>query len=81
MNPNARARPLASPFSLAKLLHHYADRWEIERVERGTEWVAVHRETSGDYIRIVGAHDLGALQYKMDQVERDDPEERDTSSR
>ena len=78
MNTNAPAPPLTSPFSLAKLLHHYADRWEIERVDRGTKWVAVHRETSGDYIRIVGAHDLGALQYKMEQVERDEPEECDS---
>lgn len=64
--------------SLAKVLHEYAERWEIERVERGTEWVAVLRETGGDYIRIVGAHDLGGLQYKMDEVERDMPEERET---
>lgn len=81
MNTNPAITPLASPFSLARLLHHYADRWGIERVERGTEWVAVLRETSGDYIRIFGAHDLDALKYKMDQVERDEPEERDTTSR
>ncbi len=31
------------------------------------------RETGGDYIRIVGAHDLGGLQFKMDEVERDTP--------
>lgn len=63
--------------SLAKVLHDYGERWEIERVERSTEWVAVLRETGGDYIRIVGAHDLGGLQYKMDEVERDVPEERE----
>lgn len=63
--------------SLARVLHEYGERWEIERVERSTEWVAVFRETGGDYIRIVGAHDLGGLQYKMDEVERDTPEERE----
>ncbi len=64
--------------SLAKLFREYGERWEIERVERGTEWVAVQRETSGDYIRVVGGRDLGALRYKMDQDERDEPEERQT---
>lgn len=66
--------------SLARLFREYGDRWEIERVERSTEWVAVQRDGGGDYIRIVGAHDLGALRYKMDQVERDEPEERESSS-
>lgn len=64
--------------SLARLLHEYASRWEVERVERGTEWVAVLRDTSGDYVRIVGARDLGALRHKMDEAEKDEPEERDT---
>jgi hypothetical protein len=52
--------------SLAQLLHEYSERWEVEQVDRGTEWVAVLRETSGNYIRIVGACDLDALRYKMD---------------
>jgi hypothetical protein len=46
---------------------------------RGTEWVAVLRDTTSDYIRIVGAHDLGALRYKMNEAERDEPEERDAT--
>jgi hypothetical protein len=71
-----RAPALPRNPSLARLLHEYSDRWEIERVERNTEWVAVLRDTGGDYIRIVGAHDLGALRYKMDEVERDEPQER-----
>jgi hypothetical protein len=65
--------------SLAQLLHEYSQRWEVERVDRGTEWVAVLRETSGNYMRIVGARDLDALRYKMDQVERDEPEEREAN--
>ncbi len=36
---------------------------------------AVLRETGGDYIRIVAANDLGALRYRMNEVERDEPEE------
>ncbi len=67
--------------SLAKLLHDYNERWEFERVDRTTEWVAVHRETGGDYIRIVGGRDLPPLRYQMDQVERDDPEEREPQRR
>jgi hypothetical protein len=83
MSAESSRRLLSPPcsFSLARLLHKYGERWEIERVERSTEWVAVLRETDGGYIRIVGAHDLGALRYKMDEVERDEPEEREVSDR
>ena len=63
--------------SLARLFREYGDRWEIEKVHRGTEWIAVLRETGGGYIRVIGAHDLGALRYKMDQAEADEPEERE----
>ena len=45
--------------SLAKLFREYGQRWEIERVERGTEWVACRRD--GEIIDIIGARDLGAL--------------------
>jgi hypothetical protein len=78
--PPPRTSALPRTPSLARLLNDYAERWEIERVERSTEWVAVLRDTTGDYIRIVGAHDLGALRYKMDEAENDKPEERDTTS-
>jgi hypothetical protein len=60
--------------SLAKLFREYSDRWEIERVERGTEWVACRRD--GDLIDIIGARDLGGLRYKMDAAEREDAAER-----
>jgi hypothetical protein len=63
--------------SLAKLYCDYGERWEIEKVTRGTEWIGVLREATGDYIRIVGAHDLDALRYRMDQIEREEPEERE----
>lgn len=68
---------MAGDPSLARLFRDYGDRWDIEHILRGTEWVAVHRESGGDYIRIVAAHDLGALRYKMGQAERDEPEERE----
>jgi hypothetical protein len=79
--PGSPARMPTPPLShsLARLLHDYAARWEIERVERSTEWVAVLGDTSGDYIRIIGAHDIGALRHKMDEAERDEPEERKTT--
>ena len=63
--------------SLARLFREFGDRWEIEKVQRGTEWVAVQRETSGDYVRIVAGQDLGALRYWMNEVEKDEPEERE----
>lgn len=79
--PPAKTIPaLPRRISLAQLLHEYSERWEVERVERSTEWVAVFRDTTGNYIRIVGAHDLDGLRYKMDQVERDEPEEREASA-
>jgi len=61
--------------SLARLLHDYADRWEIERIERGAEWVAVLRG-SQPVIHIIGARDLGALRYRMEEAEREEAEER-----
>jgi hypothetical protein len=73
--PVRRPTGLVAVFSLAKLLSDKGERWEIERVERSTEWVAVLRDTSGGYIRIVGGHDIGALRFKMDEVERDGAKE------
>jgi hypothetical protein len=63
--------------SLAKVFRDFGDRWEIEKVQRGTEWVAVERETGGDYVRVVSAHDLHALRYRINEVERELPEERE----
>jgi hypothetical protein len=59
--------------SLAKLFREYGNRWEIERVERGTEWVACRRDR--DILDIVGARDLAGLRYKMDEVEREEGEQ------
>jgi len=61
--------------SLARLFREYGDRWEIERVERGSEWVAVLRG-SGPVICIIGARDLAALRYRMEATEREEAEER-----
>lgn len=61
--------------SLARLFREYGERWEIERVERGTEWVAVLRG-SEPVIHIIGARDLAALRYRMDEAERDEAQER-----
>lgn len=60
--------------SLARLFRDHGDRWEIERVERGTEWVAVLRD-SKPVIHIIGARDLGALRYRMEEAEREETEE------
>ncbi len=54
--------------SLARLFREYGDRFEIERVERGTEWVACRRD--GEFIDIIGARDLAALRYRMDAAEQ-----------
>lgn len=78
--PRRPAAPYRPP-GLAETLRQYGERWEIEHMDHRSEWIAVLRETGGDYIRIVGANNLGDLHYKMNQVERDDPEERDAPSR
>ncbi len=62
--------------SLAKLYREFGDRWEIEPIPPGTKWMAVQRE-SADYIRTVTAHDVHALRFRMNEVERDEPEERE----
>jgi hypothetical protein len=46
--------------SLARTLHKCGERWEIERVDRNSEWIAVYRETGG-YSQVVSARDLDAL--------------------
>lgn len=71
--------PTPGDTSLARVFSDYGERWEIEKVNRGTEWIGVLRETSGDYIRIVGANDLDGLRYRMDLVEREEPEEGEPS--
>ncbi len=64
--------------SLAKLFRDFGDRWDVEKIPTGTQWVAVLRESGGDYIRIVAAHDIGALRYRMNEAEREEPEERES---
>jgi hypothetical protein len=75
--PATIGRVMNGDASLAKVFRDFGDRWEIEKVQRGTEWIAVQRETSGDYVRVVSAHDLHALRYRMNEVERELPEERE----
>jgi hypothetical protein len=72
---------LYRPPGLAETLRQYGERWEIEHMDHRSEWIAVQRETGGDYIRIVGANNLGDLQHKMKQIDCDQPEERETDSR
>lgn len=57
--------------SLAKLYRDFGDRWDVEKIPSGTQWVAVLREPGGDYVRMVAAHDLHALRYRMNEAERE----------
>jgi hypothetical protein len=66
--------------SLAKLFREYGQRWEIERVERGAEWVSVLRD-SKPTVLILGARDLAGLRYRMDEAEREEAEERAPEAR
>lgn len=69
-----------NPPSLAKVYREFGDRWEIEPMPPGTRWVAVLRESGGDYVRMVVAHDVHALRFRMDHAEREEPEEREPAS-
>ena len=60
--------------SLARLVKDHGDQWIIEHTGPSTAWVAVRRD--GD-IRILGAHDIGGLRYKIEQAEQEEPEERE----
>jgi len=64
---------MAGDASLARLFRDYGDRWEIEKITRGSEWGAVLRD--GDCIHIVTGHDFHSLRYRMAQAEREEPEE------
>lgn len=58
--------------SLAALFRDHGNRWEIEKITRGSEWVAVLPDA--DTIRIVTANDLGTLRFRIEQAEREEEE-------
>jgi hypothetical protein len=68
---------MAGDASLAKLIRDHGDRWVIEHTGPGTAWVAVRRDA--DDIRIIGAHDIGALRYQIEQAKREDAGEQGAS--
>jgi hypothetical protein len=68
------------PPSLAQLYRDFGDRWEIEQIPRGTQWIAVLRDSGGDYVVMVAAHDVNALRFRMDHAEQDEPKERENAS-
>ena len=61
--------------SFAKMYREFGDRWDIEPIPPGTKWVAVDRESCGDLTRLVFAHEVGALRYRMTEAEKEEPEE------
>jgi hypothetical protein len=56
--------------NLARLIKDHGDRWVFEHTGASTAWVAVHRD--GDDVRIVGAHDVGGLRYRIERAEQED---------
>ena len=68
------------PPSLAQLYRDFGDRWEIEQIPRGAQWIAVLRESGGDSVVMVAANDVHALRFRMNHAERDEPEERENAS-
>jgi hypothetical protein len=65
---------MAGNAGLASLFRDFGQRWEIEHVEHGTEWVACCH--NGEVIHIIGARDLGALRYRIEAAEREEAEAR-----
>jgi hypothetical protein len=54
--------------SLAALFREFGRRWEIEKIERGCEWVACTRD--GGTIQVIAARDIAALRYHLETAER-----------
>jgi hypothetical protein len=73
MDPNQAALSAAFPRnpSLARLFRDHSERWEIEQVPRGTEWVAVHKDPEG-WCRIVASRDLAGLRYYIETAEHEE---------
>lgn len=65
--------------SLARLYREFGDRWEIEPVPPGARWIAVQRESGGDLVVMIAAHDVHALRFQMNAAERETPEERENN--
>jgi hypothetical protein len=53
--------------SLARLFRDYGDTWEIEKIPRSSEWVAVRRDPR-DYPCIIAAHDLTSLRHRIKEA-------------
>ena len=67
---------MESGVSLAEMIREYCGRWDIEKIERSTQWIAVRRDPGDGCIRIIEGHDLGSLRFHMAKAERDEPEGR-----
>lgn len=64
---------MQSKESLAKLYREFGDRWEIEQIQPGTRWIAVHRESVDNEVGLVVANGVGTLRYLMSQTEQEEP--------
>jgi hypothetical protein len=48
---------------LAELMHDYSAEWDIERLDPGSTWVAVSRDSA--LTRVIAAADLDSLRSKL----------------
>jgi hypothetical protein len=62
------------------MYREFGGRWDIEPVPPSARWVAVDRESCGDLIRLVFAHDVGALRYRMTEAGKEESEEREADT-
>jgi len=59
---------MPSKASLAALFRDHGQRWEIERLEPGSQWVACTRD--GQAVQIIAARDIAGLRYHIEAAER-----------
>lgn len=60
---------MAINHSLSDLFRDYGERWEIEKLLQGCQWVACTR--NGPPVQIIAARDVNALRYHIEAAERE----------
>lgn len=54
---------------MAALFRDHGQRWEIEPLEPGCQWVACARD--GPAVQIIAARDIAGLRFHIEAAERD----------
>ena len=71
MSEHQDAAGCADSGELVGLFRDYGHRWEIERLDPGSAWVAVTR--NGAFVQVIAAHDLDELRAELQKAEAEGP--------